>query len=160
MTPWLRHAPADEPPYAYRRRSGERLFEAQVTWARAVVGAPTERCWVERRQAAQERDGPNIGRAILGGLLGGVIGHQIGGGSGRDLATAGGAVAGALLGGNSGRERRDQPARDARRCTSQPSTEPSCWDVGYTFRGVQHQVQMSHEPGSTVSVNRAGDPRL
>lgn len=152
--------PADEPPYAYRRRPEERMFEAQVTSARAVVGAPSERCWVERQEAVQERDGPNTGRAILGGLLGGVIGHQIGGGTGRDLATAGGVVAGAVLGANSGRERRDQPASDVRRCTSVPSTQATYWDVGYNFRGIQHQVQMTHEPGNTISVNRAGEPRL
>jgi hypothetical protein len=31
--------------------------------------------------------------------------------------------------------------------------------VGYRFRGVQHQVQMNTEPGETVRVNRAGEPR-
>ena len=152
--------PLDEPPYAYRRRPVERMFEAEVTSARAVVGAPTERCWVERQQAVQEREAPNTGRAVLGGLLGGVIGHQIGGGSGRDLATAGGVIAGAVLGANSGRQTREVPARDVRRCTSVPSTKPTYWDVGYNFRGVQHQVQMTQEPGATISVNRAGEPRL
>lgn len=152
--------PSTEPAYAFRRRPEERLFDARVTSARAVMGAPTERCWVEREQVTQQRDGPNTGRALLGGLLGGVIGHQIGGGRGRDLATVGGAVAGAVVGANSGRDSQEVPARDVRRCNSVPSAVPAYWDVGYSFRRVQHQVQMANDPGPTVRVNRDGEPRM
>lgn len=38
------------------------------------------------------------GGAILGAVLGGIAGHQIGGGRGKDLATVGGAIAGGLAG--------------------------------------------------------------
>ncbi|MBX3657982.1 MAG: glycine zipper 2TM domain-containing protein [Ramlibacter sp.] len=38
--------------------------------------------------------------AVIGGIAGAVIGHQIGGGSGRDLATAAGAIGGAVVGNN------------------------------------------------------------
>ena len=150
--------PPATPAYAYRQRPNERIYEAPVTSARAVMGPPTERCWVDREQVSSSSD-PNVGRALLGAVLGGVIGHQIGGGTGRDLATAGGAVAGAVIGANSGRDRDAGPARDVRRCSSVPSSVPAYWDVGYSFRGTQHQVQMSTEPGPTVSVNRAGEPR-
>ena len=155
--------PADAPrpmataPYEYRRRPNERVFQAPVTSVRAVVGAATERCWVERQEATQ-RSEPSAGRGLLGAVIGGVIGHQIGGGTGRDLATVGGAVAGAAIGANTGRTD-GEPARDVRRCTTAASTTPEYWDVGYRFRGVQHQVQMSTEPGATVSVNNAGLPR-
>ena len=37
---------------------------------------------------------------ILGAIIGGVLGHQIGGGHGRDLATVAGAVAGGAIGNN------------------------------------------------------------
>ncbi len=157
-------APAPRPvaPYAYRQRPDERLFDAPVLSARAVMGPPTERCWVERQQVVtHDRDDANVGRGLLGAVLGGVIGHQIGGGRGRDLATAGGAVAGAVIGANSGRDSHgDMMAqRDVRRCSSVPATTPAYWDVGYRFRGVMHQMQMSTEPGDTVRVNRAGEPR-
>jgi uncharacterized protein YcfJ len=50
----------------------------------------------------QDRDtGSNgTGGAIVGGLLGGVLGHQVGGGSGQTAATIVGAVGGAMLGQN------------------------------------------------------------
>lgn len=49
------------------------------------------------------RTGPNVPGAILGGVAGAVIGHQIGGGSGRDAATVLGGVAGAAIGSQAGR---------------------------------------------------------
>jgi len=41
--------------------------------------------------------------SVLGGMVGGALGHQIGAGNGRTLATIGGAVAGVLVGGDVGR---------------------------------------------------------
>jgi len=38
--------------------------------------------------------------SLLGMVVGGVLGHQVGGGSGQDLATMGGAVAGSIAGAN------------------------------------------------------------
>ena len=40
--------------YDPRRRDNEPLYEATVTAVRAVVGAPEQRCWVERDQVAVE----------------------------------------------------------------------------------------------------------
>ena len=50
------------------------------------------------------RSAPNVPGAILGGVAGAVIGHQIGGGSGRDAATVLGGAAGAAIGSQAGRE--------------------------------------------------------
>jgi len=49
------------------------------------------------------RSGANVPGAILGGVAGAVIGHQIGSGSGRDAATVLGGVAGAAVGSQVGR---------------------------------------------------------
>ena len=51
--------------YDYRRRPDERLFEAQVTSVRAVVGPPEQRCWVERQEYGGNA---NIPGAIAGRL--------------------------------------------------------------------------------------------
>lgn len=155
----LREAePAAEPAYAWRRRPDERVYQADVTSVRAVMGDASERCWVEREQLAN-RNEPDVGRGVLGAVIGGVLGHQIGGGTGRDLATAGGVVAGAVLGANSGRDRDAGPARDVRRCETVRSSTPVWWDVGYIFRGTAHHLQMSSAPGATIAVNSRGEPR-
>lgn len=153
-------APLPEPVYEYRRRPNERLYEAPVTSVRAVMGQSGQRCWVERQQVSVEgRGNANVGGAIAGALIGGILGHQVGGGSGKDLATAGGAVAGAAIGANAGRDRERIEERDVRRCETVSNGPPDYWDVSYQFRGVEHHVQMSEPPGRTVTVNRQGLPR-
>jgi uncharacterized protein YcfJ len=154
--------PSNVSAYEYRRRPGERLQRVPVTSVRAVVGAPTERCWVERQQVpgATTQGGPNVGGAIAGALLGGILGHQVGGGVGKDIATVGGAAAGGYIGSKVGRNTTaPSTERDVKRCETTPSTTPTYWDVTYKYRGRDHRVQMSKEPGRTISVNRNGEPR-
>jgi uncharacterized protein YcfJ len=152
----------DESRRDYRRRHQERLYEAEVTSVRAVVGpGGGQRCWIEREQVQQQQRAPaNLPGAVVGGLIGGILGHQIGGGSGRDIATVGGAVAGAAVGANAGRHNRGPQTQDVQRCTSASHNQPDHWDVGYHFRGVQHRVQMTSPPGRTILVNGDGEPRI
>lgn len=147
----------------YRRRENERLYEARVTYVRAVVGPPEQRCWVEpalvdNRSAA----GVNVPGAILGGAIGGIIGHQIGGGRGQDIATgigiAGGAAAGATIGrGPEGLVY----SQNVQRCEYMPASgRADYWDVTYVFNGYEHRTQMTAPPGSTILVNARGEPRF
>lgn len=143
----------------YRRRGEERLFRADVTSVRAVVGSPEQRCWVEREQVPGYSGNANIPGAIAGAVIGGILGHQIGGGRGQDIATAGGAVGGAALGANIGRGNSGY-AQDVRRCETVASGRPNYWDVTYNFRGAEHRVQMTAPPGPTIMVNANGEPRV
>ena len=151
--------PLAEPNYEYRRRPDERLREVPITSARAVMGPPEQRCWVERQQVEQRRD-LNVPGAIIGGVLGGILGHQVGSGSGNTVATIGGAVAGGAIGANADRIKDRVTGQDVRRCESVASQTPQYWDVTYNYQGVEHRVQMSTPPGRTIAVNRAGEPRL
>ncbi len=147
--------------YDYRRRANERVFEAPVTSVRAVVGAPEQRCWVEREQVTEGGSGDrNVGGAVVGAIIGGVLGHQVGGGRGKDAATAGGAVAGALIGSNQGRGGSGVTYdKDVQRCRTVASGTPAYWDVTYDYRGRENRIQMSSAPGDTISVNANGEPR-
>ncbi|WP_295960629.1 beta/gamma crystallin-related protein [Rhodoferax sp.] len=153
-----RYAPPPEPVYDNRRRNNERLYEADVTSVRAVVGPPQQRCWMEKEEV-QQQGGANIGGAVVGALLGGILGHQVGGGRGQDIATAGGAVAGAAVGSQVGRNG-GRPAQNVQRCANEPAARPAYWDVTYNFRGQEHRIQMTSQPGRTVTVNRQGEPRV
>jgi uncharacterized protein YcfJ len=158
----------------YRRRREERLYDAPVTSARAVVGTPAQRCWMEREQVAQQpqpvvqqQAGLNIPGAAIGAVIGGILGHQVGGGSGQKIATGVGAVGGAALGSQYGRN--SQPVQqaqaapitqDVRRCDNNAAVAtPSYWDVTYKHEGIEHRVQMANQPGQTITVNRKGEPR-
>lgn len=144
----------------YRRRRDERLFEAEVTSARAVVGTPAQRCWMDREQVQQQHDGMNLPAAALGAVIGGILGHQVGGGTGKDVATVGGVVGGAALGSQYGRSDAQPITQDVRHCDGNAAqATPSYWDVTYQFRGREHRVQLANAPGRTVTVNRDGEPR-
>jgi uncharacterized protein YcfJ len=158
-----RYAPLPVAVYDNRRRNDERLYEVNVTSVRAVTGPAEQRCWMERQPVAQApADKANVGGAIVGALIGGILGHQVGGGRGKDLATVGGVVAGGLVGSKVGQNNSDQAAvgQDVQRCTTDAAqTQPAYWDVTYTFRGQEHRVQMTSAPGSTITVNGQGEPR-
>jgi uncharacterized protein YcfJ len=89
-----------------------------------------------------------------------VLGHQVGSGRGRDVATAGGAVAGAAIGANVNRGTPTAYGEDVQRCTTVAGGRPEYWDVTYRFRGVVHRVQLSAPPGPVVMVDEAGEPRV
>ena len=162
-----RYAPPPAAVYDNRRRNDERLYEANVTSVRAVVAAPEKRCWMEREPvAAQPANNYNIGAAIAGAVIGGVLGHQVGGGTGKQLATVGGAVAGAAAGANVDRIMgRGQPGvgqgQEVQKCDTVPSqAKTEFWDVTYTFRGQEHTIQTTSQPGRTITVNGQGEPRV
>lgn len=150
---------AERPAYDGRRRDGERLYEAPVTSSRAVLATPGQRCWVERERVPTAIGGANIPGAIAGALIGGILGHQVGDGSGQDIATVGGVVAGAALGSQVGRAGASS-TQDVQRCENIPGgAQAAWWDVSYSFRGRDHRVQMTSPPGRTVIVNSEGEPR-
>lgn len=157
-----RYAPAPLVAQDYRRRKHERVFEAPVTAVRAVLATSGQRCWVERQNVTEERTDTRVGGAMLGPVIGGILGHQVGGRTHRDLSAAGGTAAGTVVGSNLARHRDGTVSgtRDVRRCEARPGgAQPEYWDVTYRFRGQDHQVQLSKPPGATVTVNRLGEPR-
>jgi uncharacterized protein YcfJ len=152
-----RYAPAPQPVYDNYRRGNEKLFEANVTSVRAILGPPEKRCWTEREQVSQG-GGANVPGAVVGAIIGGVLGHQVGGGRGKDVATVGGAVAGGAIGAHAGRD--SGYSQDVQRCAEvQGQGRPDHWDVTYNFRGQEHRVQMTSAPGPTITVNAQGEPR-
>ena len=165
-----RYAPPAPMVYDNRRRNDERLYEVNVLSVRAIMNTPEQRCWMEPAAVvapSPQRGNPNIGGAVIGALLGGILGHQVGGGTGKDIATVGGVVAGAALGGNMGRNKNQPPqasAPEVQRCSNdnvQTSVgQPDYWDVSYNFRGQEHRVQMTTQPGPTITVNGQGEPRV
>jgi uncharacterized protein YcfJ len=141
----------------YRRRGGERLYEANVTSAHAVIATADQRCWIEQEQVPQDRRGLNAPGAAIGALVGGILGHQLS--DGKTIATVGGAAVGGAVGANVNRGGGQAQTRDVQKCASVPSQTPTYWDVSYNFRGQAHRVQMATHPGSTVTVNERGEPR-
>ncbi|WP_133500434.1 glycine zipper 2TM domain-containing protein [Cognatilysobacter terrigena] len=58
------------------------------------------------------KDPHRVTGTVVGAALGGLLGHQVGGGTGKDLATVGGAVAGGVAGHKIQRHRQDRVYRE------------------------------------------------
>lgn len=155
-------AAAEGADYAWRRRSDERVREVPIRDVRAIMGAPNQRCWVERQDVPAANNPNNVGGAVVGAIVGGILGHQIGGGTGRDAATAAGVVGGAVVGSNIAGNGAPggYATQDVQRCHTTQGT-PAYYEVTYDFRGTLHTVQMSAPPaGNTIIVNDRGEPRM
>ncbi|OOY31364.1 glycine zipper 2TM domain-containing protein [Thioclava sp. F36-6] len=90
-------------------------------------------------------DGDQIVGAVTGGLVGAVIGHQFGSGTGKDVLTGAGAIAGTIIGSN---------------VASQGGTYTSyAWTVRLDNGGSITVIQMSNSfrVGDRVSVVRSGN---
>lgn len=82
-------------------------YNGFFTWAKVVdstpvytyeqVSTPVESCRIVRQRVVRDDRNRNrdFGPALLGGAIGGVIGHQFGGGKGKTALTIAGALAGA-----------------------------------------------------------------
>lgn len=87
---------------------------------------------------------------VLGAIAGAAIGSQIGGGSGRGVATVLGTVGGAIVGNNM--EGGGQYVQNVPQCSTQTSYENRtvAWNVTYEYAGRQYSVQMPYDPGPTI----------
>lgn len=79
-------------------------------------------CTTERVVTKKEWGTNSVVGTVLGGAAGGVLGHQIGGGHGKDLATAAGAVGGAYVGNRVAQDKYpDQQVSYRQKCREVPA---------------------------------------
>ena len=126
------------------------------------VRVPRQECtnqWVNEPRETRRVGGREYGGAVIGGVAGAVLGHQIGGGHGRDAATAIGAVLGAFTGDRlANRDRWDQPeqpaAREVTTCRAvdDVQTRITGYQVTYEYRGQQFTTLLNENPGQFLKV--------
>jgi uncharacterized protein YcfJ len=100
------------------------------------------------------KDQHQIGGAVVGGLVGALAGHQIGGGKGKTLATLGGAAGGAFAGHEIQKKHQENNAtrmetRNVCHTVTDKSTSTRTvgYDVTYTLNGQTGHVRMDRNPG-------------
>jgi uncharacterized protein YcfJ len=163
--------------------------ESYMDRARVLSAAPIveripvsrEQCWNEKVRSYEERrvtrsdTGAAIGPGtVLGAIVGGVAGHQVGSGRGNDAATAAGAVIGGLVGNQVDRQHgnvgpggttthveRVPVERNVEKCrTVQEVREARVgYDVRYEFNGRQFHTRMDRDPGKFLRVAVNVEPR-
>ncbi len=114
-----------------------------------------------RRRVPEHR---SAAPAILGSILGGIIGHQFGGGHGKTAATiAGAAIGGAVA---THEQNRRYPPRyytiNEQRChtetTWQSEERVVAWDVSFKYRGRVYHSTMEEPPGDRIPVRVSVEP--
>lgn len=100
------------------------------------------------------KDKNQIGGAVVGGLVGALAGHQIGGGKGKTLATVGGAAAGAFAGHEIQKNHQENNAtrmetRNVCHTVNDKSTSSKTvgYDVTYVLNGQSGHIRMDRNPG-------------
>jgi len=125
---------------------------------------PREECY-EQPVEVVERGRGGSGGAVLGAIIGGALGNQVGKGDGRRAAT----IAGAVVGGAIGHEQDRRNASPDRRYTS---TERRCrvvdvdreerrvagYDVEYRFKGDVYLSRLDYDPGNKLRVRVSVTP--
>ena len=107
-------------------------------------------------EQAPVKDPNRIAGTAIGALAGGLLGHQIGGGTGRTLATVGGAAAGGYAGNQvqKNMQEKDTVSRTETRCKTvyESHSKTIGYDVRYRLGKEESLVRMDHPPGSRIPV--------
>ncbi|HEY0884598.1 MAG TPA: glycine zipper 2TM domain-containing protein, partial [Ramlibacter sp.] len=107
------------------------------------VAVPRQVC-TQQPLVVQQQPATSGGGAVIGGIVGGLAGNQIGGGSGRAAATALGVIGGALLGNSiEGNQAQAAQVQNVQQCTTQTVYEnrTTGYNVRYEFNGKEYNVQ-------------------
>ncbi|EPX2693112.1 glycine zipper 2TM domain-containing protein [Salmonella enterica subsp. enterica serovar Senftenberg] len=137
---------------------------AQVISAKPIketVKTPRQECrnvTVTHRRPVQDEN--RIAGSVLGAVAGGVIGHQFGGGRGKDAAT----VVGALGGGYAGNQiqgsmqESDTYTTTQQRCKTvyDKSEKMLGYDVTYKIGDQQGKIRMDKDPGTQIPLDGNG----
>ncbi|MEC9482338.1 MAG: glycine zipper 2TM domain-containing protein [Halomonas sp.] len=129
-----------------------------------TIETPREVCEnvaVTHRRPVQD---PNrIAGTAIGAIVGGVLGNQVGGGSGRKIATAAGAVAGGLAGREVQQrmQQGDTYTTTERRCHTVTDSQQKLigYDVEYRIDGQAYQTQLDEAPASNRVPLMDGQPQ-
>ena len=133
---------------------------AEVLTSEAVtetVRTPREECSdVVVTEQAPVKDPNRIAGTAVGAVAGGLLGNQVGGGSGKTLATVAGAAAGGYAGNQvqKNMQEKDTVSRTERRCKTVHDTQTKTigYDVRYRLGDEEGTVRMAQQPGPRIPV--------
>ena len=141
----------------------DNVGKLQEQWAaiKETVKTPRQECRnvsVTHRRPVQDEN--RIAGSVLGAVAGGVIGHQFGGGRGKDVAT----VVGALGGGYAGNQVQgamqdnDTYTTTQQRCKTvyDKSEKMLGYDVTYKIGDQQGKIRMDKDPGTQIPLDGNG----
>jgi uncharacterized protein YcfJ len=145
--------------------AGYQILDKQPAYAEVLkaepvyqtIKTPRRECrdvLVSHRAPVQDQN--RIAGSAIGAVVGGLLGNQFGGGSGKTLATVGGAVAGGYAGNQvqKGMQNRDVQTSPETRCKTvyDSHRQIAGYRVSYRLGKQEGVVRMDHDPGSQIPV--------
>jgi uncharacterized protein YcfJ len=130
-----------------------------VTPVRSTTNNPRQVCKdVVVNHTEPPKDQHRIAGTAIGAVAGGLLGHMVGGGKGKTLATVAGAVGGGYAGNRieAAHQQGQVVSSVERRCetVNDSSTKIVGYDVKYEYNGVTRTTRMDHDPGDRVQVQQ------
>ena len=149
------------------------VFSSEPQYAQVVSATPIKETTKTPRQECRNvtvthrrpvQDEHQIAGSALGAVAGGVLGHQFGGGRGRDVATVAGALGGGYAGNRvqSSMQNNDTYTTQQQRCKTVYDKEDKMlgYDVTYKIGDQQGKVRMDHDPGTQIPLDKSGQLQL
>lgn len=144
--------------------AGYRLYQGAHAAKVFSVQAQTRTVKIPRQECHDEevthtkpvKDQNRLIGTGLGALVGGILGHQVGGGSGKSLATVAGAGVGGIAGNKiqQNAQQIDTYTTTEQRCSTVYDLKevPAGFDVVYELNGSKHHLHTNADPGTSIPV--------
>lgn len=130
-----------------------------------MINEPREECYERSGQYRERSGGDPTGGTVLGAIIGGALGNQVGKGDGRKAATVAGAVIGGAIGrdidkNNGSAGGRYERGRETCRVVevSREDRRVVGYDVEYRYRGEVFMSRLDYDPGERMRVRVAIAP--
>jgi uncharacterized protein YcfJ len=142
------------------------VYDEATTDATATA-TPQQECWDEQvpvgtDAGANNDHGKRTVATMIGAVVGGLLGNQVGKGDGRRAATVAGAVAGGVVGNQVGSDRPQYTTQHrCRPVANGAGAGPRhvvAYDVEYRYRGEVFSSRLAYDPGDRVRVKVSVTP--
>ena len=138
------------------------VLRVDPIYAYERVSRPERECYDETVTHHDDRRGNNTGATVLGAIIGGALGNQVGKGDGRKAATIAGAVVGGAIGNNQARRDDEHYTTNERRCREvdggYEERRVAGYDVEYRYRGETYMSRLNYDPGERIRVRVSVTP--
>lgn len=161
-------SPVWQPERQQRFWDHAKVINVEPVIRQVQISTPRRQCWQEEvRQPVVIQRGPShASSTLVGAIVGGVIGHQFGGGSGKKLATAAGTMLGASLASDAARANTHYTSYDRvseeTRCSTNVEyhTEERTdgYEVTYRYRGETFTTRTPYHPGKKLRLRVSVTP--
>lgn len=137
-----------------------RVVRVRPIYRQVEVSRPLQECWDEPVYNTGHEHSDSAGGMLAGGVIGGIIGHHLGKGRHRGVATVAGTLIGAQIGHQSARgghkHGKSRVVGYEEHCATRHriSYEEVIdgYDVTYRFRGQRYRIEMPYDPGKRIKM--------